>query len=106
MASLNGVPRGRKTEGAERCGGRINPKNLIRLGPAEGHESATPIRSRCFLCSSGQGGIAMQRTLSVTLTAAALAALALSRASADMPKLTVYTYSSFVAEWGPGPKIT
>lgn len=27
-------------------------------------------------------------------------------AAADTPKLTVYTYSSFVAEWGPGPKIT
>jgi thiamine transport system substrate-binding protein len=26
--------------------------------------------------------------------------------AADTPKLTVYTYSSFVAEWGPGPKIT
>src|SRR5581483_10619650 len=92
--------------GAERCGGRINPKNLIRLGPAEGHEQATPIRSRCFLCSSGKGGIAMQRTLTLTLIAAAFAALTSPSALADAPKLTVYTYSSFVADWGPGPKIT
>ncbi|HVZ00036.1 MAG TPA: thiamine ABC transporter substrate binding subunit [Dongiaceae bacterium] len=47
----------------------------------------------------------MQRTLTLTLIAAALAAFA-SPASADAPKLTVYTYSSFVAEWGPGPKVT
>lgn len=45
----------------------------------------------------------MQRTLTLTLVAAAF--VASSAASADTPKLTVYTYSSFVAEWGPGPKI-
>jgi thiamine transport system substrate-binding protein len=48
----------------------------------------------------------MRRTLTVTLIAAALAASMTSQASADAPKLTVYTYSSFIAEWGPGPKIT
>ena len=42
----------------------------------------------------------MQRTLTLTLIAAAFAAF-VSQASADAPKLTVYTYSSFVAEWGP-----
>jgi len=47
----------------------------------------------------------VQRTLALTLIAAALAAFA-SPASAETPKLTVYTYSSFVADWGPGPKIT
>jgi thiamine transport system substrate-binding protein len=47
----------------------------------------------------------MQRTLTFTLIAAALAAFA-SSASAETPTLTIYTYSSFVAEWGPGPKIT
>ena len=25
--------------------------------------------------------------------------------SADEPTLTIYTYSSFVAEWGPGPAL-
>jgi thiamine transport system substrate-binding protein len=48
----------------------------------------------------------MQRTFTLTLIAAALAALTSAPASSDTPKLTVYTYSSFVAEWGPGPKIT
>lgn len=47
----------------------------------------------------------MQRTLTLTLIAAALAAFA-APASAETPKLTVYTYSSFIAEWGPGPKVT
>ena len=48
----------------------------------------------------------MQRTLTLTLIAAAFAALTSPSALADAPKLTVYTYSSFVADWGPGPKIT
>ena len=33
------------------------------------------------------------------------AALAASTALAETPVLTVYTYDSFVAEWGPGPQI-
>jgi thiamine transport system substrate-binding protein len=33
------------------------------------------------------------------------AALALPAAAQDKPKLTVYTYDSFAAKWGPGPKI-
>ncbi|SIQ69457.1 thiamine transport system substrate-binding protein [Rhizobium sp. RU35A] len=38
---------------------------------------------------------------------AALAALSLSlpAMAADKPVLTVYTYESFTAEWGPGPKV-
>ncbi len=45
--------------------------------------------------------------LSARLALIAFASFAgIASAAADMPKLTVYTYSSFVAEWGPGPKIT
>jgi thiamine transport system substrate-binding protein len=45
--------------------------------------------------------------LSARLVLFALTAFAgIASAEADTPKLTVYTYSSFVAEWGPGPKIT
>ncbi len=32
-------------------------------------------------------------------------ALSLSQLGADKPTLTVYTYDSFAAEWGPGPQI-
>ena len=43
----------------------------------------------------------------VRLALAALAALLLTARSqaADLPVLTVYTYSSFVADWGPGPAV-
>ncbi|MFO1059300.1 MAG: thiamine ABC transporter substrate binding subunit [Dongiaceae bacterium] len=43
----------------------------------------------------------------VRLGLAALAALLISGRSqaADLPVLTVYTYSSFVADWGPGPAV-
>ncbi len=37
--------------------------------------------------------------------AAALAAMAGAAAAQDKPELHVYTYDSFVAEWGPGPLI-
>ncbi|MGH6891118.1 MAG: thiamine ABC transporter substrate binding subunit, partial [Dongiaceae bacterium] len=35
--------------------------------------------------------------------AAVIATSAAAPGSADQPTLTIYTYSSFVAEWGPGP---
>lgn len=39
------------------------------------------------------------------LLAAVVATVAATPASADKPTLTIYTYSSFVSEWGPGPAI-
>ena len=52
-------------------------------------------------CPAAQWGHAMNR-----FAAAALLALAPFAAMADeKPKLTVYTYDSFVSEWGPGPKV-
>ena len=45
----------------------------------------------------------MRRTFFTTV--AALAALFASSAMAQEKSLTVYTYESFVAEWGPGPKV-
>ena len=45
----------------------------------------------------------MRRTFFTTV--AALAALFASSAMAQEKTLTVYTYESFVAEWGPGPKV-
>ena len=39
------------------------------------------------------------------LTAALLAVTAYSAVAEDKPKLTVYTYDSFVSEWGPGPAV-
>lgn len=39
------------------------------------------------------------------LTAAVLAVTATAAVAEDKPKLTVYTYDSFVSEWGPGPAV-
>ncbi len=46
----------------------------------------------------------MRRTL-ISLLAAAAALSAASSAVAQQKTLTVYTYESFTAEWGPGPKV-
>ena len=35
----------------------------------------------------------------------AAALLGASAAYADTPELTVYTYDSFVSDWGPGPAV-
>ena len=45
--------------------------------------------------------------LTRNIIAGGLAALFSFQAAADnsKPVLTVYTYDSFVAEWGPGPEI-
>jgi thiamine transport system substrate-binding protein len=48
----------------------------------------------------------MRTFLRISLLVAALIVANLAPARAETPKLTVYTYSSFVADWGPGPKIT
>jgi thiamine transport system substrate-binding protein len=39
------------------------------------------------------------------LTAAVLAVTATAAAAEDKPELTVYTYDSFISEWGPGPAV-
>jgi len=41
----------------------------------------------------------------ITLSLAALLALAVPATAQDTPTLTVYTYDSFAAEWGPGPAL-
>ena len=45
----------------------------------------------------------MRKRLSVLISTLALALPALPAAAKD--KLTVYTYESFTAEWGPGPVV-
>jgi thiamine transport system substrate-binding protein len=80
----------------------VNPKNLIRFVPAEGldvHTAPIPV----FRTKEAR---AMRKHR--FLPAAALAAIlpfTVSPASSADRSLTVYTYESFIAEWGPGPKI-
>lgn len=45
----------------------------------------------------------MRKTLSVLISALALAAATLPATAKE--KLTIYTYESFTAEWGPGPQV-
>lgn len=72
-----------------------NPLNLNRLEPAEGRlDLLYPDQRRLFL-----KGRAMKYTILVA--ASMIAAGAVN--AADKPRLDVYTYDSFVAEWGPGP---
>lgn len=47
----------------------------------------------------------MRTFLAFSLTALAVFAQPLMAAAADKKTLTVYTYESFVADWGPGPKV-
>ncbi|MGY3208454.1 hypothetical protein ACVWVS_002094 [Ewingella americana] len=72
----------------------INPSNLIRLAPAEGFETA-PAYSKSFapfLLWSAK----LKKLLPFLLLLSA-------PAFAAKPVLTVYTYDSFAADWGPGP---
>lgn len=48
----------------------------------------------------------MYSTIATTLTLSALlTCTSFSATAATQPKLTVYTYDSFVSEWGPGPQL-
>jgi thiamine transport system substrate-binding protein len=74
-----------------------NPLNLIRLIPAEGLEAECRDGPVPFTCDQ-------RRTAMRTYVLLALTAFASAPALAA-EKLTVYTYESFTAEWGPGPKV-
>ena len=47
----------------------------------------------------------MPKQTRILTVAVVLAALAGPATAADKPELTIYTYDSFAAEWGPGPQI-
>ena len=65
-------------------------------------------RPRLPLAPSGYHGCLMRTLLLPSLVLAILATTPLSQAfgqDAEKPVLTVYTYDSFVPDWGPGPRI-
>jgi len=77
-----------------------NPLNLNRLEPAEGRPfefSSMPPSVRRMKEDNG-----MKTKHLIHVAGLCLAATA---ASAQTPVLTVYTYDSFVSEWGPGPAV-
>jgi thiamine transport system substrate-binding protein len=73
-----------------------NPLNLIRFAPAEGldalREPRVPLEN-------------MKDATMRTPLFALLAAAAFTVPAAAADKLTIYTYESFTAEWGPGPQV-
>jgi thiamine transport system substrate-binding protein len=77
-----------------------NPLNLIRLIPAEGLEASGEFPHTCPLHPEQQE-VPMR---SYYLTTLSLLALMTTQANAA-ENLTIYTYESFTAEWGPGPKV-
>jgi thiamine transport system substrate-binding protein len=79
-------------------GANANPPNLIRLAPAEGLDASKGAASPHLRNKEAP----MRIDLSILL-AATLAILPPPAAAQD--KLTVYTYDSFTAEWGPGPAV-
>ena len=95
----NGVPDASFADRLRGKGKPANPLNLIRFVPAEGLDASDTAPQ--FPFNSNEGGADAH---DFSPDPAALAALPLRRPRAQ-EKLTVYTYESFTAEWGPGPQV-
>jgi thiamine transport system substrate-binding protein len=93
QVALNGVPRGN----AKLRGCRPNPLNLIWIMPAEGLRAGLQPHLHSFVG-------AMENIMKKLLLSLALFSSLATMAQAK-DTLTVYTYDSFVSEWGPGTKI-
>jgi ABC-type thiamine transport system substrate-binding protein len=81
----------------------VNPKNLIRFVPAEGLDVHT--ETRLFLFFEPRRREQCANTVFYLLLPWQPFPFTVSPASSADRSLTVYTYESFTAEWGPGPKI-
>src|SRR5438093_926312 len=90
LPALNGVPK--RLRGAMRQPAEPDPDHTGG-GIASGTNSRVPILRR-------QMEDAMKRILIIIF---ALAVSAISASAAET--LTIYTYQSFVSDWGPGPKV-
>src|SRR5947208_4902851 len=73
--------------------------NLIRLVPAEGLDASTTAPQ--FLVNWNPRRRPMRKPV-LTILAALAASVTAAHAEGT---LTVYTYESFTAEWGPGPQV-
>jgi thiamine transport system substrate-binding protein len=80
--------------------GIANPRNLIRLAPAEGLDG--------LLSAPIPGNFeeeALMRNTTIVSMLAAASALSLTTVAHAQKTLTIYTYESFISDWGPGPKV-
>lgn len=87
-------------------GSNANPRNLIRLTPAEGLDASIAKRPIPTVMMMKEEGAMRPTTVSLFFggVAAAMIGFVSPTLAADKT-LTVYTYESFVSEWGPGPKV-
>lgn len=87
-------------------GSNANPRNLIRLTPAEGLDASIAKRPIPTVMMMKEEGAMRPTTVSLFIggVAAAMIGFVSPTLAADKT-LTVYTYESFVSEWGPGPKV-
>jgi len=83
-------------------GKHANPLNLIRFVPAEGLDASVVRRLTPLQRLMKE---APMRGLARTIPSILLLAAGLVPAAAQDKVLTVYTYESFTAEWGPGPEV-
>ena len=89
-------------------GSDANPRNLIRLTPAEGLDASIAKRPIPTAMMMKEEGAMRPQITSMFLRGLAVATLGLGFSTAAVAQektLTVYTYESFVSEWGPGPKV-
>jgi thiamine transport system substrate-binding protein len=77
-----------------------NPLNLIRFAPAEGLEASGKPAPHSLSTPTKEASL---RAIFLTLVPAL--AFSIVAPAAAQEKLTVYTYESFTAEWGPGPQV-
>jgi len=85
-------------------GMKANPRNLIRIMPAEGLDDLPkPMAIASFPIRQERG--MLMRIMTAAILGAFAAALAFTASADAKDKLTVYTYESFTADWGPGPAV-
>jgi len=85
-------------------GNQANPLNLIRFVPAEGLDVSDRPTPQFLVTRTKEAP--MRSMLSHLILATGLVSLLAGVApAAAKDKLTVYTYESFTADWGPGPAV-
>lgn len=99
----NGVP---DAIFADRLRGKTaNPLNLIRFVPAEGLDVSDSPTPQFLSTRTKEAPMRSFFHSLVPIVLLAASALALPGQASAQDRLTVYTYESFTADWGPGPAV-
>ncbi|ESW67866.1 thiamine ABC transporter substrate-binding protein [Mesorhizobium sp. LSJC280B00] len=99
----NGVP---DAIFADRLRGKTaNPLNLIRFVPAEGLDVSDSPTPQFLSTRTKEAPMRSFFHSLVSIVLLAASALALPGQASAQDRLTVYTYESFTADWGPGPAV-